>query len=241
MYAYNSYNSKITEAEKQIESMVESEELKEEEILQLESDIKSTSEKLSEKEDDIFNLNSSMEKMQGEIEVLEEDNNKFKDENKELKSEIETLKKNRVTVSKKDTGTDSVTIASKSANVDTKKETRVDTVEDKPSESQNSINVSATAYTSECEGCSGITYTGHDVNNTTHENGMRVVAVDPNVIPLGSIVKVDSETMSFTGIASDIGGAIKGNRIDILVGSDSKANNFGVQDAEVTVIREGGN
>ena len=47
---------------------------------------------------------------------------------------------------------------------------------------------------------------------------MKMMAVDPKVIPLGSKVWVEGYGEA---IAGDTGGAIKGNRIDILLGSDS--------------------
>ena len=45
---------------------------------------------------------------------------------------------------------------------------------------------------------------------------MKMIAVDPKVIPLGSKVWVEGYGEA---IAGDTGGAIKGNRIDILLGS----------------------
>lgn len=52
----------------------------------------------------------------------------------------------------------------------------------------------------------------------------RTIAVDPKVIPLGSKVEIQGKTY----IAEDTGGAIKGNRIDICVGSHSEAMQKGV-------------
>src|SRR5690606_582994 len=71
--------------------------------------------------------------------------------------------------------------------------------------------VVATFYTARCEGCTGITKTGVDVRNTIYTpDGYLVIATDPAVIPLGSIVKVTLENgKSFEAKAVDIGGAIK--------------------------------
>ena len=60
----------------------------------------------------------------------------------------------------------------------------------------------------------------------------RTVAVDPNVIPYGSEVIINNHTY----IAEDCGGAIKGNRIDILFDTHQEALAFGVQYAEVSYI-----
>lgn len=63
----------------------------------------------------------------------------------------------------------------------------------------------------------------------------RTVAVDPNVIPYGSEVIINGHTY----IAEDCGGAIKGNRIDILFETHQEALNFGIQYADVCyVIKE---
>ncbi|MDV2583261.1 ubiquitin-like domain-containing protein [Alkalibacillus haloalkaliphilus] len=94
----------------------------------------------------------------------------------------------------------------------------------------------STKYTANCSGCSGVTATGVDVNNTIHHNGMRVIAVDPSVIPLYSIVEVKTPSETFTAIALDTGGAIVGNKIDILVDSRSEAMNWGRRTVQVRVI-----
>ena len=57
----------------------------------------------------------------------------------------------------------------------------------------------------------------------------RTVAVDPNVIPYGSEVIIDGHTY----VAEDCGGAIKGNRIDILFETHQEALAFGIRYAEV--------
>lgn len=60
-----------------------------------------------------------------------------------------------------------------------------------------------------------------------------VVAVDPNVIPLGSRLYIPGYGMA---IAADTGGAIRGNRIDLLMDSYDAAMNFGRQSVEVYVL-----
>ena len=60
----------------------------------------------------------------------------------------------------------------------------------------------------------------------------RTIAVDPSVIPYGSEVVIDGHTY----IAEDCGGAIKGNRIDILFATHKDALRFGIQYEEVFVV-----
>lgn len=98
------------------------------------------------------------------------------------------------------------------------------------------IEVVATAYIALCDsGCSGITATGYDVRNTIHTpQGRRIIAVDPNVIPLGSIVRIEGVEYR----ALDKGGAIKGRRIDVLVESRNKAINFGTKVLNVEILEK---
>lgn len=63
----------------------------------------------------------------------------------------------------------------------------------------------------------------------------RTIAVDPKVIPYGSEVIINGHTY----IAEDCGGAIKGNKIDIVFATHREALDFGIQYAEVSyVIKE---
>lgn len=60
------------------------------------------------------------------------------------------------------------------------------------------------------------------------------VAVDPRVIPLGSKIRIEGYDGVF--YCADTGGAIKGNIIDIAVGSKSEANSLGVQYRNVYLV-----
>ncbi|MDP4550602.1 peptidoglycan-binding protein [Alkalihalobacillus macyae] len=92
------------------------------------------------------------------------------------------------------------------------------------------ITVESTAYTANCEGCSGVTKMGLDLK--TYSDA-KVVAVDPDVIPLGSIVEVEGYGVA---IAADIGGAIDGDRIDVFVPNKDDAMNWGRKDVTIKVI-----
>lgn len=103
------------------------------------------------------------------------------------------------------------------------------------------IDVEATFYTAFCStGCTGITASGLDVSSTIYTpEGYRVIAVDPSVIALGSIVRVTlANGDSFEAKAEDTGGAIHGNRIDVLVSDEATAYSLGRQSATVEIINE---
>lgn len=61
------------------------------------------------------------------------------------------------------------------------------------------------------------------------------IAVDKNVIPYGSTVLINGQAY----IAHDCGGAIKKNRIDVYFDDHQDALEFGVQYAEVFLLKEG--
>ena len=92
----------------------------------------------------------------------------------------------------------------------------------------------------------GLTATGKSLRGHTLESA-RAIAVDPNVIPLGSKVRIkfkEPELQHLNGVytAVDTGGAIKGNHIDLFVGDfnssrpSARALNFGRRTAKVTLL-----
>ncbi|EWH21435.1 3D domain-containing protein [Bacillus haynesii] len=93
------------------------------------------------------------------------------------------------------------------------------------------LTVTATAYTANDGGMTGVTATGIDLK--ANKNA-KVIAVDPNVIPLGSKVYVEGYGEA---TAADTGGAIKGNKIDVFVPSKSAAKNWGVKTVKVKVLK----
>lgn len=103
-----------------------------------------------------------------------------------------------------------------------------------PSRSQTPIAkevyVEATAYTAYCAGCSGTTAMGIDLRANPD---IKVIAVDPSVIPLGSKVYVEGYGYA---IAADTGGAIKGHRIDVFIPDKSEVKQWGRKQVKVTVL-----
>lgn len=107
-------------------------------------------------------------------------------------------------------------------------------------QSTNGVAFNGSYYTAFCpEGCTGVTATGADVSNSIYVDGMRVIAVDPRVIPLYSIVEVSTPYETFKAIALDTGGAIKGHKVDILVANESTARQLGRHTVYIKVIRNG--
>ncbi|MFN0088451.1 MAG: 3D domain-containing protein [Blastocatellia bacterium] len=66
-----------------------------------------------------------------------------------------------------------------------------------------------------------------------------VIAADPRVLPLGSVVQVKAGVWSGTYIVHDTGGLIKGNIIDVWVPSNQEARKFGRRKVKLHVLRFG--
>ena len=82
-------------------------------------------------------------------------------------------------------------------------------------------------YAHVCGDGDGLTATGIPVTPG-------VVAVDPEVIPLGSTVIIDGQAY----LAADTGGAVRGNHVDIAVATHQEAEDLGVTTAEVWVAAD---
>ena len=89
------------------------------------------------------------------------------------------------------------------------------------------LAVTATAYTAHDAGMDGrgITYSGLPAD-------LGVVAVDPAVIPLGSVVWVPGAGYN---LALDTGGAIKGAKIDVYFKDRDKALAWGRREVKVRI------
>lgn len=91
-----------------------------------------------------------------------------------------------------------------------------------------------TAYCS-CEICTGEYADGITYSGTEATEG-RTIAVDPKLIPIGSVVYIEGLGIR---IAEDIGGAIKDKHIDVYFNSHEDALKFGRQTAKIVIIEEG--
>ncbi|TNV69946.1 3D domain-containing protein [Trichococcus shcherbakoviae] len=103
------------------------------------------------------------------------------------------------------------------------------TVTETPAAQGKTLVVSATAYSRHEAELSNFTATGIDLS----VNPM-VIAVDPSVIPLGSLVNVPGYGIA---IAGDTGGAIVGNKIDLHMENLNAALAFGRQTLTITILQ----
>ncbi|MDE5154273.1 3D domain-containing protein [Bacillus amyloliquefaciens] len=114
---------------------------------------------------------------------------------------------------------------------------KINNEENKQPVVKKTIQVKLSAYIAHCqEGCTGTTRTGVDVTQSIYYKGYRVIATDPSVIPLNSIVEVRIGGRTFKAIAIDTGGAIVGNKVDLLVATERDAVNFGKQSGTISII-----
>lgn len=88
--------------------------------------------------------------------------------------------------------------------------------------------VTATAYSPDESG--SITKLGYNIDKNPN---MKLIAVDPSVIPLGKKVWVEGYGVA---VAGDTGGAIKGHRIDVLKPNTAQANAWGRRTVKVVIL-----
>jgi 3D (Asp-Asp-Asp) domain-containing protein len=114
----------------------------------------------------------------------------------------------------------------------------VQTVSGKSMTYSKVMNIVATAYSEAPQenGWGPIDYFGNPLKIGT-------IAVDPNVIPLGTKVYITGYTFNgfpkgLIATATDEGSAIKGNRVDIFIPSSTgPASDFGIQNVKVYVLK----
>ena len=112
-------------------------------------------------------------------------------------------------------------------------ETRTEPVDYEAQETYTYIGeCTVTAYCP-CEECCGKWADG--LTATGLPAGLGIVAVDPDVIPLGSTVVINGQRY----LAADTGGAVRGFHVDICLSAHQEAVEFGVQ-SETVWILEGG-
>lgn len=94
------------------------------------------------------------------------------------------------------------------------------------------FKISAYCPNSCCNGnYAGVTASGHEMIP------YKTVAVDPNVIPLGTKLKIVCNDKTFYVVANDTGGAIRGNKLDLSIDTHQNAINWGVPYGEVWIVQ----
>ncbi len=105
----------------------------------------------------------------------------------------------------------------------------------RPVRAVRTITMRVTAYSPDERSCGdsadNITASGYSV----WTNGGKLVAADSRVLPLGSLVSIPGYDGGAVVPVLDRGGAIKGNRLDVLFPSHEQARRWGVRDLKVTI------
>ncbi len=105
----------------------------------------------------------------------------------------------------------------------------------RPLRAVRTMSMRVTAYSPDERSCGihadGITASGYSVET----NGGALVAADPRLLPLGSLVSVPGYDGGAVVPVLDVGGAIKGARLDVLFPTHERAIQWGVRELEVTV------
>lgn len=97
----------------------------------------------------------------------------------------------------------------------------------------NPTNNYKEVYTMMSTAYAGDTITYMGTTPVRDSDGISTIAVDPSIIPLGSKVYIPGYGLA---IASDTGGLINGNRIDLFLNSEDECINWGVQTVSLYLI-----
>ncbi len=105
----------------------------------------------------------------------------------------------------------------------------------RPVRPARTIRMVVTAYSPDARSCGtsadGLTATLHSVET----NGSQLVAADPRLLRYGSMVSVAGYASGQIVPVLDCGGAIKGNRLDVLYPTNAEAKRWGRKSMAVTV------
>lgn len=169
-----------------------------------------------------------------ETEVIYTEESTF--ENKVETTNIETTKTTKTETTKEHSETTTEKPKTETTTKESPKETKeeTETTTEKRVEDSGLVSLGEfrlTAYCN-CSKCCG-QWAGSPTASGVMPRANHTIAVDTSVIPFGTKVVINGNTY----VAEDTGSAIKGNRIDIFFDSHSSALNFGVQYAEVFVVK----
>ena len=197
-----------------------------EELEELESTHLQELEKIETYEEKMENLEEDIQNKESEIDKL----------NKDLQAKRER-EEEEARLAKVNNDKSTVLSSNKTSNSEQKK---VTTSSSSSNANNTSLGTFDVTYYSAYDGTQiGITRGGTNManGNIYTSDGYRIIAVDPNTIPFGSIVRVTtSHGESFMAKADDTGGLVKGNKIDIAVSTPEEAFRLGRGTATVEIV-----
>lgn len=97
------------------------------------------------------------------------------------------------------------------------------------------IYMTVTGYSPDARSCGKYADNKTAIMYSVWTNGMNLVAADPKVLPYRSLVSVPGYAGSEIVPVMDCGGAIKGNRLDLLYPTHEMALQWGIRQLPVTV------
>lgn len=107
--------------------------------------------------------------------------------------------------------------------------------DNRPVRAAKTIEMVVTAYSPDWRSCGdsadGVTATLHHVTT----NGAKLVAADPKLLAYGTLLTIPGYDAGKVVPVLDCGGAIKGNRLDVLFPTHEEARKWGVRKLKVTV------
>lgn len=204
---------------------------------ELESNVQKEKEKNVLLLEEIDELNEDVEEKEGTISEQKEQIKKIKNDLKKTEKELSEKEK---TIKNKDN--EIKRLKQVETQIKNEEVTNVVNVSNKQAKGKT-MQMRVTYYTSKCTGCTGRTASGYKLSDgQTTVNGYRVVAADTSILPLHSIIRITNpDGSSYKAIVLDRGGAIKGNRLDILTASKDEAFKNGTHNVTIEVISYGDN
>ncbi len=105
----------------------------------------------------------------------------------------------------------------------------------RPARPARVIYMTVTGYSPDARSCGQFADNKTAIMYSVWTNGMNLVAADPKVLPYWSLVSIPGYADDEIVPVLDCGGAIKGNRLDLLYPTHEIARQWGVRQVPVTV------
>lgn len=172
-------------------------------------------------------------KLASEINLAEQEKSKLQTNLTSIQSEIkkaeDAAKARTIELAKAKKAKDEAATAEKALAPPSTNKGNTTSSKTETSNSGKEMYVTATAYSHQ-DTKSDLTYLGYNIKKNPN---MKLIAVDPGVIPLGSKVWVEGYGVA---IAGDTGGAIIGHKIDVLMPSSARALQWGRKTVKIIIL-----